>query len=283
MHACIYCVIDCNNIIYEHYAFMHILIYVFIHRLNDHWYRVIRKRSSLTINKELLIAETEKFIKWIQCGRPNFFYPIPKKLSEELCHRNMKRFFQIPLVPCDSPCVSQIDARQATIKMPTTPMSSRKRKHELTGTTSAPRVPQKRRSVQHTRTNLFPSEDHDSSDYSTVDTWSSSDDGMFTRQWTEEAVEKWRTRPPEPHRSEAIHDLAHELKVRDGRSKQYATLFDWSAFQRQSQNADTVKKMIARRCIQDNVGRRKYEKDLAPYYTVCNVCFIGNLCTSMYL
>ena len=218
------------------------------------------------------------FIKWIQGNRSNAFYPVPKKLSEELCKHNMDRYFQPPLLPfdqaaCDSPTVLTMSAEQSTTPLPKTPMFRAKRNREMqTGTVSVPRVPHKRQNVHCTKTKLFPTEDSyiDDSDCASADSWSASDDGKFTSQWTEEAVEKWRTRP-EPHRSEAIHDVAHKLKVRDGRNKQYATLFEWAAFQRQSHHADTIKKMIARCCIQDKVGRRKYEKDLIPYYTVCSV------------
>ena len=72
----------------------------------------------------------------------------------------------------------------------------------------------------------------------------------------------------------------HEfIQTRDiaGESGEYATLFAWASFIKQSKHMEAIRRLIAIRCIQEKVTRRKYEKDFLPLYLVpvcVRVCLV---------
>ena len=104
--------------------------------------------------------------------------------------------------------------------------------------------------------------------YSTADSCSSSDDGEIESTWIESTKAEWKNRP-EPQRSDALRELARQLQVRDGDTLEYATLFAWASFQRQSLFGNAIRELIAKRCVQEKIGEVKYRKDIVPHYQVC--------------
>ena len=134
--------------------------------------------------------------------------------------------------------------------------------------------------THHAATSLF----NESSDEPASSCWSDSDHGKLVTTWAKETVSTYRRRP-EPHRSEAIRRMSHNLKVRDGSTNGYATLYEWGSYLHQSQCADNLRLLVARRCAQENIRRRKYDKDIVPHYQVSNIYFYNmhSIALTLYL
>ena len=49
---------------------------------------------------------------------------------------------------------------------------------------------------------------------------------------------------------------------------EYATLFAWAGYQRQTMYDDAIKNLIATRCVQEKIGEDDYKKDLVPFLKV---------------
>ena len=66
-----------------------------------------------------------------------------------------------------------------------------------------------------------------------------------------------------------MNSITHTQKHNDaGESGEYATLVAWASFVKQTKHVEAIRRLVALRCIQDKVTRRKYEKDLLPDYQV---------------
>ena len=96
---------------------------------------------------------------------------------------------------------------------------------------------------------------------------SESQDGAKQKEWIRATIEEWRHRP-EPHRSDALRELMQTIKVQDGETMEYVTLFAWAGFQKQSQHIRAIRHLVAARCVQEKISEAKYKSDVLPQYKV---------------
>ena len=220
-----------------------------VDRLYEKW-RTVRKGAAHTPE------ETESFTKWVH-ARPNSWYPVPRAAAQTMC----KPAMSVSAVASD---------HQSTPSstLPKTPHPS-KRTRSASSTTSSSSTPilKKRKRRLKMQTPTTRTAVSDTNDWSSATSCSSSDDGNVEQEWVKLAETQWRRRP-EPQRSEALRNLTHTIKVRDGETMEYATLFAWASYQRQSQYGDAIRKLVAMRCVQEKIGERQYKKDVVPHYEV---------------
>ena len=226
--------------------------------LNDEWYQRVRKDGPHSKASKVVRAESAKFMKWMK-RRGNAWYPVSRSLSLQLCKNNcgLKKS-KDSLNPSSAAAQPSKRARQ-TKSGPDDISNSKKRK------CAEPNTPNEKARTPKT-TPVPPSMTE--SDLSSAADFSSSDEGAVQQQWVKSTMDEWSQRP-EPHRSDSLRELAHELKVRDGQGMEYVTLFAWASFQRQVQFGDAIRKLVAARCIQEKRGRDHYEKEMLPHYRVC--------------
>ena len=69
-----------------------------------------------------------------------------------------------------------------------------------------------------------PNNSVDNIDTLSTSSFESSDDGMLEEEWVSATIDEWRHRP-EPQRSDALRNMCHKLKVRDGRERECNATF----------------------------------------------------------
>lgn len=245
-----------------------------MHRLNEQWYKQVRRGAPHTREKKVVQAESRRFIKWVQ-ARPNPWYPVNVAMSQKLCRASAHRAVASSFAPYTPPEPSKRTRPvEVTTAPPPSPCTARPNKRTRRHVQFVP-------SVQPSHT---PSADapevqcpssatveveciSDAEYVSSAASCSSSEDGQVEDDWIKEAEEQWRRRP-EPHRSNALRELAHTLKVRDGSTLEYATLFAYASYQRQTQYGEAIKNLVAARCVQQKISKVQYERDLVPFYKV---------------
>ena len=201
-----------------------------IRRLHRIWYQKVIQGGHNTHHPGTSKQLTTKFVTWLQ-SRPNTWFPVNKLMAAKLCLKT------ITAVPEDPTPTKRTRPLHQPAAMPA-PRSKKKREANPTVTWTASATPV-----------------------------SASDDGAVEQEWIKSTVEEWRQRP-EPHRSGALRELMRTIKVQDGESMEYVTLFAWAAYQKQSQYITAIRQLVAARCVQEKVSEAKYKNDLVPHYTV---------------
>ena len=186
-----------------------------------------------------------KFVEWLQ-SRPQAWFPVHKSMAVKLCKKHCVTLKpQMSCDPKDSP-----------------PKKRSRSSNQSTAVTSSTTSPNPTVTWAESATPI-----------------SASEDGKIEREWIDATLEEWRQRP-EPQRSDALRELMHRLKVQDGQSMEYVTLFAWAGYQKQSQYITAIRQLVAARCVQEKVSEAKYRNDIVPHYKVmlCHVQECMHLC-----
>lgn len=214
-----------------------------MHMLNETWYKCVRKGGPHSKKKKEIKQVTRSFVKWMQ-ARPKPWYPVSFGIAEGLCKSS------VTTLDVSEPAVASHSKRKISSPSPA-PVCTKKTKRKLNFESPV-----------------------DNNGWSTASSCSVSDDGELEDDWIESAEKEWHHRP-EPQRSAALRDLAHRLKVRDGETLQYSTLFAWASCQQQTNNGEAITQLIVKRCVQDKIGEKTYRKDLVPHYKVIYINSVG--------